>query len=388
MKKILMIFMALTVAVAAMAQESNRTKDGAVQFGPYETNRFVDNWFVEVGAGVQGPVDNFTQIFKGGLTWDFGGLAVNANVGKWIDPVWGFRLGWQGLTTGNLDNKITFKESFNSNHSYNYVHGDFLLNFSNLVAGYKETRGVDVVPYLTAGAVFNKTQRALAVGGGIQAPIRITNVVKIAPQLQVLATNARIAGGNGVVLQPSATVSVVVNLGKNNWTRKATTVNALNEKYNLSQAEVTALNDALKASKAANDNLNAAQTGLMKENARLAKELAAAKAEKTVVVNDFAVFFELGKATLSEKELAHLDYCAKNIIGANKKVTFYVAGSTDSATGSDKRNAELRKARAEYVCNLLVDKYGVTNISESEKPLVDIANTAALSRAVVISVTE
>ena len=389
MKKFVTLMMALVMSVMAFAQEGNRDGDGNFVYGPYETNRFIDNWFVEVGGGVNMPVDNFLQIFKGGLTYDFGGLTINANLGKWLDPVYGVRLGWQGLTTGNVDNCVnSIGGSFDGNHYFNYVHGDFMMNVSNLFAGYKERRAINVVPYLTAGAEFGHGARALAVGGGLELPVRVSNVVAIVPQFQVLASNGNVIGGKGVVLLPSASVNVRVNLGRNNFRRSATIAKGY-------IAEITGLKaDLANARNAANDAVNRANA-LQSEVNSLKK--AASESKCAVIpnvsyvddlgVSNFVLFFDLGKSTLSAKELEHLDFYAKNIISNSKKVKFYVTGATDSKTGSARRNEQLRKARAEYVCDLLAEKYGLGGcIEEVEGGLIDYVDVPELSRAVVISV--
>ena len=387
MKKLITIFMALAVSVMAFAQEGNRDDSGKFVYGPYETNRFVDNWFVEVGGGINVPVDNLLQIFNGGLTYDFGGLAVGANIGKWIDPVYGFRLGWQGFTNGNLDNHTTFQGSFDGNNYFNYVHGDFMVNVSNLFAGYKEYRAVNVVPYLTAGAEFAHGARALAVGGGVQLPVRISNVVSIVPQVQALASNNHIYGGAGVTVLGTASVSVRVNLGRNNFRRVATTV----APYAAELADVkAALENARKSAQDAN-NKAAALQGEVDSLRKAASENNCQLIPNVSYVDElgvsrFVLYFDKGKSVLSDKELEHLDFYVKNIIENSKKVKFVIAGATDSATGSEAHNAKLRKARAEYVCDLLADKYGVgSRIEENEVGLVDFVNVPELSRAVVIT---
>ncbi len=389
MKKFVTLMMALVMSVIAFAQEGNRDGNGNFVYGPYETNRFIDNWFVEVGGGVNMPVDNFRQIYKGGLTYDFGGLTVNANLGKWLDPVYGVRLGWQGLTTGNIDNRVNgIGGSFDGNHYFNYVHGDFMVNVSNLFAGYKERRAINVVPYLTAGAEFGRGARALAVGGGLELPVRVSNVVAIVPQFQVLASNGNVIGGNGVVLLPSASINIRVNLGRNNFRRSATTANG----YITKIAGLKA--DLIKANVRANDAVNRVNT-LKSEVNRLKKAASEPKCDVApnvsyvddLGVSNFVLFFDLGKSTLSAKELEHLDFYAKNIISNSKKVKFCVAGATDSKTGSENRNEKLRKARAEYVCDLLAEKYGLGgHIEEVEGGFIDYVDVPELSRAVVIYV--
>lgn len=389
MKKFVTLMMALVMSVIAFAQEGNRDGNGNFVYGPYETNRFIDNWFVEVGGGVNMPVDNFRQIYKGGLTYDFGGLTINANLGKWLDPVYGVRLGWQGLTTGNIDNRVnSIGGSFDGNHYFNYVHGDFMVNVSNLFAGYKERRAINVVPYLTAGAEFGHGARALAVGGGLELPVRVSNVVAIVPQFQVLASNGNVIGGNGVVLLPSASINIRINLGRNNFRRSATTANG----YIAKIAGLKA--DLIKANVRANDAVNRVNT-LKSEVNRLKKAASEPKCDVApnvsyvddLGVSNFVLFFDLGKSTLSEKELEHLDFYAKNIISNSKKVKFCVAGATDSKTGSENRNEKLRKARAEYVCDLLAEKYGLGgHIEEVEGGFIDYVDVPELSRAVVIYV--
>lgn len=386
MKKFITLMMALVMSVMAFAQEVNRDANGNFVYGSYETNRFFDNWFVDAGAGVNMVFDNVSLIFKGGLTHDFGGATANIAVGKWIDPVFGFRLGWQGVTVGNLDNHIKndIVSSFDGDHYFNYVHGDFMVNASHLFAGYKEKRAVNVVPYLTAGAEFGHKTRALAVGGGIQLPIRLSNVVSIVPEGQLLASNSNVVGGDGVTVLASATLNVRVNLGVNNFRRASTTANGYVNEINSLKAELAEANNltnrvnALQKQVDSLKNVSSEPQCAVVPNVSYVDELG---------VSNFVLFFDRGKSTLSAKELEHLDFYEKNIISNSKKVKFSVAGATDSKTGSAKVNEKLRKARAEYVCDLLAEKYGYSGrIEEVDGGLIDFVDVPELSRAVVISV--
>ena len=389
MKKFIILMMALVMSVTAFAQEGNRDANGNFVYGSYETNRFFDNWFVDAGAGVNMVFDNVSLVFNGGLTHDFGGATANIAVGKWIDPVFGFRLGWQGVTVGNLDNHIKndIVSSFDGDHYFNYVHGDFMVNASHLFAGYKENRTINVVPYLTAGAEFGNKARALAVGGGVQLPIRLSNVVSIVPEGQLLASNSNVVGGDGVTVLASATLNVRVNLGKNNFRRVSTTVNGYvgeiaGLKAGLSNANVRA-NDAANRANALQSEVDSLRKVASEPKCAVVPNVSYVD---ELGVSNFVLFFDKGKSTLSAKELEHLDFYAKNIIGNSKKVKFSVAGATDSKTGTTKRNEKLRKERAEYVCDLLAEKYGLGGrIEEVEGGLIDI-NVPELSRAVVISV--
>lgn len=391
MKKLFITFIAIAMSVFAMsAQESNRDSNGNLMFGPYETNSFFSNWFVEVNGGVNVPFDNLLKTFNGGIDYDFGGLAVDVNLGKWIDPVYGFRLGWHGLTTGNLVNNVEFSNSFNRENIVNYVHGDFVVNFSNLVAGYKDERTFNFVPYVTAGALFNENGRSLGVGGGLQVPIRFSSVVSLVPQIQGVATNGAIYGGDGVTVLSSATVGLKFNLGKRTWARKSTTVNSLNSRYNTLETNYNELESLLQIEVNKNKSLTDENAKLVDEIETLKKLVEESSAKKSTMmdfnIGAFVGYFEIGKTVLSNKELRHLDYfvnnVAKNIEGS---VTFYVNGSSDSKTGSKNRNAYLRNARAEYIYDLLVNRYGLTDIQKNTQTLEDIDSSNELSRAFVIS---
>ena len=101
------------------------------------------------------------------------------------------------------------------------------------------------------------------------------------------------------------------------------------------------------------------------------------------------LYFNIGQAVLNEKELAHLDFLAKNLIDkADKETKIYltVMGSADGNTGSMKRNQHLSEARGKYVFDILTTKYGISKerlIVKSE--VVKKAAKPELSRAVIIS---
>jgi outer membrane protein OmpA-like peptidoglycan-associated protein len=101
------------------------------------------------------------------------------------------------------------------------------------------------------------------------------------------------------------------------------------------------------------------------------------------------IYFNIGKATLCEKEMQHLDFLAQNIIAKADKETnilITVMGSADDNTGSIKRNQELCEARGKYIYDILTATYGITPerlIVKTE--IVTKAKKPELSRAVVIS---
>ena len=391
MKKIFSVMVALLMATAIFAQESNRDVNGKIQYGSYETNSFFSNWFVVVGGGVNVPVDAFTNTFRkeGKVEADFGGLALYGNVGKWFDPCFGARIGWQGITSGRLGGYdaetgtyLNHVDKFvwwpnEDNTAFHYVHGDFMVNASNLFAGYKERRAIDIVPYLTTGVIFDKEASSFALGGGIQFPIRITNVVKIVPQFQAVGFNDKIFGGADNVISTSATLGVQVNLGRNNWTRKSTTLATAGIALAEAEAAANALKaqneklnaqalDAQKAQQALTDENNA----LRDENQKLAKENEEL-AKQIVCVNNASVWFAYNSAELTDVAKALLDK-----VSTEKSVVVEGYASPDGSASYNKKLSQRRaQAVADYLTARGVTVESVTGFGE------DITN---ISRTVIV----
>ena len=154
------------------------------------------------------------------------------------------------------------------------------------------------------------------------------------------------------------------------------------------EAEAKAAAEAAKAKAAAAE---AEKNALFNKNIALQDEIDRLNASKDVTAlqnlrnNPCTLYFELGKATLSEKELSHLKEFVDNVNGAKVKVLLGVAGGTDTKTGSAHRNEVLRQERAEYVYNLLVRDYGFEeeNVTVTDG-VIDIASPS-LSRVAVIT---
>ena len=102
------------------------------------------------------------------------------------------------------------------------------------------------------------------------------------------------------------------------------------------------------------------------------------------------VFFEIGQATLSVKELEHFDRIVKTMVSQGKNITFTVSGHSDKNTGSVRRNKQLAKQRANYIVKLLTGKY---NLSEDQFVVKaegnqNVFTTIELNRAVIIEAAE
>lgn len=361
------------VAVAVMicaaglglfAQENNnRDENGKVVRGPYETNRLFDNVWIGVAGGI--------NLFENSFT-DAGGInpALDINIGKWVTPSVGLRIGYQGLTASSwtsaqypyfktMGDDGRYKNAFNTA----YIHGDVLWNISNAFSGYKETRTWNFVPFLTAGLArsFKNgfANNEFAAGVGLLNNIRVSNRVDLTLEVRQLIVKQGYDSSpvGGVAGMTSATFGVSFKLGRTGFKRSHT------DEYAGRIATLQTLNDALENEKADVENDKAE---LAAENAALREAVETlrakpAKVEKVMLdVTPGAVFFEIGQTELSPQELFHLDFYLKNVIAQDADKVFTLTGYADRQTGSKKRNQELSKLRVEYVYNLLQTKYGVS----------------------------
>ena len=393
MKRLKFILGAAALAAVAMtaspvinAQENgNRDEYGKVVRGPYETNRFGDNWFVGAGGGVNMYLDNDIKTNIG--------IAVDANLGKCFTPSVGMRVGYSGI-----DARYEGDQQFD----FMYFHGDFLWNISNALSGYKETRFWDFVPYLHAGYFrsydiggnTDMSDNQFAAGAGLLHGLRLTERLDLNVDMRATVLDATARGSSGVSVLPAVTMGLAVNLGYPAFTRTSTIVAGLE----LAAADqIAALEAATVALEIANAALANENENLADANAVLKNQVNNMKKQKPApaAVDAFEgmdapkVYFAIGKTTLSVDELAHLEFIAKNIIAnADKDGMIYltVMGSADSNTGTQKRNQQLSEARGKYVADLLTSKYGIPKerlVVKSE--VIKAKADPELDRAVAIS---
>ena len=361
-KGLLTAALALTT-VGVMAQENgNRDAQNKVVRGPYETNRFFDNIFIGVAGGVNiyhGENDSYGSFGKRLAP------ALDINVGKWITPSVGLRLGYsginaQGWTSGqtvyakSLVEGDIYKEKF----GVSYLHGDVMWNFSNAVSGYKETRTWNFVPFIGAGWARSYGNDAynneFAVSVGLLNNIRLCNLLDLTLEARHMFVNQRFDGvsrgskGEGMT---SVTMGLTFKINRRNFKRVQPAV------------DVTPYLSRIKALEGDNTQLAGQNRTLADENEALRNrkpETVTVAGEKTVSPTPVALFFQIGKAQLDKKELANLDFYVKNALNADKNKTFTIYGGADSATGTKEFNQKLSEKRMEYVYDLLVDKYGIS----------------------------
>ncbi len=376
----------------AFAQEDgNRDADGNVVRGPYVTNGFFDNTFIGVGAGANSVLEKTYGLGKFGLATDL-------YIGKWFTPTVGVRAGWHGL-------KNTSKSGEFNKAAFNYIHGDLLWNLTNAIGGYKESRVWNFIPYVDAGLLLVKhhglkvNDQELGAGVGILNSFRLSDRVGLNLDLGLIAGRAEAFSMKGFIARyvgfPTATLGLQFNLGRTGFDRLSSVMPVI-VPLPFTEAQYKALQDKV--------------ADLERENARLKNKIADLEnqlapfknlvdgqtylfqngrftAVEAKVVSPATVYFDLGSAKLSEREKAHLEYFANNVVDGNTALV--LTGSADKQTGTARGNQKLSEQRVETVKNLLVNKFGA-NASNIETvangDTKNVFDTPAKNRCVVIEV--
>ena len=397
-----LVAVTLAASPEAYAQEDgNRDEYGKVVRGPYETNRFGDNWFIGAGGGIN-------------VFWNDGydiaiAPSIDANIGKWFTPSIGMRIGYQGFQSkvwapnasvlGNVRDRD--KNMYELKNGYMYFHGDFLWNMSNALSGYKETRFWNLVPYLHAGYYrsyglddVDFTDQEFAVGAGLLHNLRLTDRLDLVIDMRGTVVDGRVIKASGVSILGSVTAGLAVDLGNPNFIRTSTVLAAealaAAEQIAVLETAAVALEAANAALLADNQKLAKLNNALTKENGKL-KNMKDQSSDLSAMFSGMvpAVYFEIGKAVLSPFELKHLEFIAGNLIAKaddETEIVITVMGTADSNTGTTKRNKYLSEKRGRYVFDILVSQYGVDpDRLVLKSDVVKAAGNPAFDRAVVIA---
>lgn len=380
-----------TVAIAQSTQpketleDGNRDSKGNLVRGPYETNRFFDNTFIQAGVGAGIYLGNQNANFGARITPTY-----DLAIGKWLTPSVGLRVQLSFSTAREYSSSYTssfgmgtYLQKFNMLN----LHGDVMWNLSTAIAGYKESRVYEVIPYIGAGWVNTfyhdrPTSNQLAMSFGIINKFRVTPTIDINLELRSTYANGNLdlsTINNRVDIPVAATAGVTIRFGRKNFKRVV-------------KPDYTPYENRIMKLENTTSELNNA-------NEKLAKELAAEKARvipapvpvevktSSIEVTPVALFFSIGKATLDAKELVNLDFYVNNAIKKDPKKVFTLTGYADKATGNTEINQRLSRQRVDYVYNLLVTKYGVAKDRLVTKSAGDENNPfklAELNRVVII----
>ncbi len=375
---------ALSVATAAACLAANA-----------QTSSKCNDIFVGAGAGIASP-----------LTPGFNTPAFYANlqVGKYITPVWGVRgvIGGPFLSLdandGNAYQYLGGSVPAYKNKKFAELNLDGIFNITNVFADDIAKFNVyffagPTVNFSRVGTKFSDVQNAevLLVENCDDYKLRVGATAGLG-----LAYDFTRKFSLGVEARFGVTPSI---FGDADAYRKAsgTTRIALNGVWTIGGKRGKVARAAAAAAAAGYISKEAAQAladEAVANNPKIVEKIVEKEVVKQVeklVNNDVpsstAIFFEIGKATLTSKDKARVKLLAEAINADKSNSTYVVSGYADKKTGSAKGNQRLSEKRAETVYKALVAE-GVDE-SRLEKQAfggVDAIffNNDVLSRTVII----
>jgi outer membrane protein OmpA-like peptidoglycan-associated protein len=357
MKKITLVALLATFALSAFAQGGER--------GPFLTNRFRDNWFISVGGGVNVYYGEADKGFKFGKRM---APALDVALGKWFTPSIGARLEYSGLSAKGgaptLSAPFLYapKKGWEGYAPYPekfrvaFIHADFLWNASTSFGGYKEYRRWEFIPFAGFGPAIASTVkdningkakvREFAFTAGLINKVRLTEGLDFNLEFRgmlVKQTFDGTVGGKRGEGMGTVTAGLSYKFGKRFFDKPVVVAEA---DYSLYNDRIRLLEGDLASSQARAD--------------QLARDLAAARnarpaaAATEYIFPDMAIFFEIGKATLSRKEQVNVAFIAEAIkkMPAGRKVV--LDGNADSVTGTASGNMTLSERRIKTVYDALI----------------------------------
>lgn len=338
-----------------------------------------NNIFISVGGGAQATTNPDTKFGKSVTP------LVNVSLGKFINPIWGFRgqvYGWQSKQMTaypflTLDNRVKRKEN------YVGVNLDGMMNLTNLFCGYKPGRVFEAMFFVGPSVNFARNYGDWEPGyttteGVLQPDGSLLYETQIDPS-KTTTTNKKIRCLVGASVGLGAKFNINPKWAIDIEARGQVTPSILGayssaktDGYLHLTAGVTHTFGGKKFvscspkvdQSAINDELNKYRDEL----ARAQRDLADAKyalenAEPVVkevvkeveVAGPRAIFFQINKAVIDDYGMVNLKLAAKTI-KANPNKKYKIAGYADKATGNAKWNQKLSDMRAQAVYDALINE--------------------------------
>ena len=340
---------------------------GAQTKEKFYSEKFKDNIFVSAGVGAQVCVnpDNSDYGLGEAIT-----PLIHISVGKWMNPVWGFRgqvAGlWSTLNSKHLNGVETVIDGQETvwykikNKKYFTLRADAIYNLSNSICGYNPDRLFTLSVFAGPGLTFAKTYgdqdklNAMINGSvGLMGQFNVNKYLdinieargEVSPSIFGKYSSAYTDGA------VSLTAGVTYTFGGKNFVSCGSKVDqdAINNEVNKYRSE-----------------LAQAQADLAN-----AKPVTKEVVKEIEVAGPRAIFFKIGSARIDDYGLVNIQLAAK-ILKANPDKKYKVAGYADKATGSASWNQKLSEKRAQAVYDALIKE----GVSKDQLELVGFGGTA------------
>lgn len=317
-----------------------------------------DNWFIQLGAGIQSPfVENE---LKGSGRKHHITAAYNLGFGKFWSPYLGFRIAFQyGAIHWDC-------EQFSKAQSVS-AYGDLMWDMFNTFGGYNPNRVFSIVPFVGIGGTFNwdfygdeniKQNKSLTarkhntwtlpVSAGLQFRFRLCKYVDffVEGRASFHGDNYNnYAYGEPVDVNISAIGGFTIKFGGREF-----------KSYNPCKdaAYIAGLNDQINTLRGQLADCEATAAAL----AAQPKEVIVADCPETAAPMLSTVRFTINSSKISDEEMVNV-YNTAEYMKANPNVNVTIKGYADKDTGTSTYNMGLSERRAQAVYDALTKTYGI-----------------------------
>lgn len=361
MKKVFLCLAVFAMSLTAIGQEK---EEKVLRHKGFETNRFFDNWEVSALGGVQAfqalgevelPSTNFADEFM---------PAFQISVGKWVTPVFGARLAYQGF---GVNDGTELNDS--TNLSYHYLHTDIMVNLTNWICGYKADRFYNAVVIGGFGWAASQSQDMtdsewndeFAATVGLSNRFRICDALSANLDLTGFVTKDEFRhvnqllereGNKGINFELMAGITY-------KFPKRGFDV----VDYNPYKNKISSLEQDLAAShkdveKGKSDNAELKDQLAKERNAKEQAEAEAKRLKETFSLSNgqsLSIYFTIDCSKVTDRNMENIKFLAEAIKTSAKNRVFTITGYADEQTGTSEHNMELSKKRAEAVYNALID---------------------------------
>ena len=345
-------------AQEVVAVEETVVTEQTVECKDHYTSSWRDNWFLQLGAGMQVP---FVDRAPGHDHYAHHITAVyNLGFGHWFSPYLGFRFsGYYG--------KIHYDYAGMNTANYGNLNFDIQWDMLNSIGGVHPNRVFSIIPYFGVGGALtwdhknkgnhrmedtpNGHQREwmLPVSTGIQLRLRLCKYVDFFADCRAtwMADNFNtVVYGDPIEADVSVIGGLSFTFGGRKFERYnpcdyVDYINTLNGRVNDLRGELAATAAALAAAEA---------------------QLPCPEVQETTVIESTpmlsCVRFKINSAVISSEEMVNV-YNTAEWMKANPGQNVVVQGYADKDTGTAAYNMELSQRRCQSVVDALVNKYGI-----------------------------
>lgn len=321
-----------------------------------------DNWFIQLGAGVQTP---FTEFYlPDGKEKREISMVYNLGFGHWFSPYLGFRI-------SGMYGKMRYDFMEKNKAQMATANADLMWDMTSSICGVNPKRTFSFIPFVGIGGTYTwdfkgigsnviddgghyrSNQWTLPVSAGFQLRFRLCDYVDFFAEARA---QFYADAFNGYVGQDpiEANITAIGGFSFNIGGRKFDAynpcdylgyINDLNGKVNDLRGELATTAAALAAAEAQLPCPEATQ------------QQSGVPADKVPMLA--AVRFQINSAYISDEEMVNV-YNVAQWMKANPDATVSVEGYADRDTGTSEYNQELSQRRAEAVVNALVNDYGIS----------------------------